>query len=115
MVLRLLLDEQVEPSVQRYLEREGHDVVHTREVDDLGAGSADHEVAAYSKRTGRSILTNDDDFFSQIDADLPTVFHFPNQRPSAYQITSILGAVEEQFTEAELAQEDVVALVEGWL
>jgi predicted nuclease of predicted toxin-antitoxin system len=115
MALRLLLDEQVEPSVRRYLEREGYDVVRTRDVDDLGAGSADDEVAASSKQTGRSILTNDDDFFSQIDADLPVVFYFPNQRLSASRITSILGAVEEQFTEAELAEEDVVALVEGWL
>ena len=83
-------------------------------MEALGAGSADHEVAAYSRQTGRSILTNDD-FFSQIDADLPTVFYFPNQRLSAYQIVSILGVINHQFTEAELADEDIVALVESWL
>jgi hypothetical protein len=82
-------------------------------VEALGAGSADHEAEAYSKRTLRSIPTNDNDVFSYINTDLQTVFYFPNQRLSTYQIISIPGAVEDQFTEAELAFWDVFDVLES--
>lgn len=62
MPFRFILDEQVEPQIQSYLERAGHDVVHVRDLDELGAGTDDSVVAEYSRSTGRYILTNDDDF-----------------------------------------------------
>lgn len=115
MPFRFILDEQVEPQVQRYLEREGHDVVHVREIDGLGAGADDSEVATYSKSTGRHILTNDDDFYDELTDDLPTVFYFPNQRLAAYKIAVIIEIIEQQFTAVELEREPVVKVVEGWL
>lgn len=115
MPFRFVLDEQVEPQVLRYLEREGHDVVHVREIDELGAGADDPDVATYSASTERHLLTNDDDFFEELTGDLPTVFYFPNQRLSAYKIVSIVEILDQQFSAAELEHEPVVKVVEGWL
>lgn len=115
MPFRFILDEQVEPQVQRYLEREGHDVIHVREINELGAGAYDSEVAMYTISTGRHILTNDDDFFNELTGDLPTVFYFPNQRLAAYKVVSIIEIIEQQFTKNELKQEQMVKVVEGWL
>lgn len=115
MPFRFVLDEQVEPQVRRYLEREGHDAVHVRETDELGAGADDSDVAAYSVSTGRHVLTNDDDFFTELTDDLPTVFYYPNQRLSAYKIVSIIEILDQQFVTTELEREPVVKVVEGWL
>lgn len=115
MSLRLLLDENVELTVEKSLKQAGHDVVHTQHVDELGKRSYDHEIAAYSKKTGRYILTNDDDLFEEIDEDLPTLFYFPNQRLSAYKITSIIGVIEERYTAEGVDRQPHVRVVEGWL
>jgi hypothetical protein len=117
MTFRFILDEQVEPQVQRYLEREGHDTVHVREINELGAGAGadDSEVAMHSMVTGRHILTNDDHFYGELTDDLPTVFYFPNQRLAAYKLVSIIEIIEQQFTANELKHEPVVKVVEGWL
>jgi hypothetical protein len=71
---RVLLDENVDPAVGAALETSGHDAVHTQDVDALGKQSHDHEIAADAKRTGRHVLTNDDDFYRRIDDELPTLF-----------------------------------------
>lgn len=115
MPLRLLLDENVELGVEKALKQAGHDVVHVQDVESLGKQSYDHEIAAYSKRTGRYVLTNDDDFYREIDDELPTLFFFPNQRISAHRLTSVIGAIEEQFTGEEIDQQPVIKVVEDWL
>lgn len=115
MPLRFLLDENVELTVEKSLKRAGHDVVHTQNVGELGKGSYDHEIATHSKGTDRYILTNDDDLFDRIDTDLPTLFYFPNQRLSAYQITSIIGVIEEQYAAEEIDQQPHVRVVDDWL
>ena len=115
MPLRFLPDENVELTVEKSLNQAGHDVVHTRNVDELGKQSYDDEIAAHLKKTGRYILTNDDDLFGEIDDDLPTLFYFPNQRLSAYQITSVVGVIEEQYTVEEIDQQPNVRVVESWL
>lgn len=115
MPFRSVLDEHVEPQVGRYLEQEGHYAVHVRDIDELGAGTSDSEVAAYSQSTERHILTNDDDFFEELTKEIPTMFFYPNQRLAAYEIVSIIEIIEHQFTAKELEQRLVVKVVEGWL
>lgn len=62
MLFRFLLGEQVEPQAHKHLEREGHDAVHVRATEELGAGSDDADVGAHAARGDRHVLTNDDDF-----------------------------------------------------
>jgi predicted nuclease of predicted toxin-antitoxin system len=115
MPLRFLLDENVGTDVAVSLTEAGHDIIHTQDVDELGKGSYDHEIAACSKRTGRYILTNDDDLFDEIDDELPTLFYFPNQRLSAHQITSIIEVIEAQYSVEEIDAQPHVRVVEGWI
>lgn len=65
MVYRLLLDENVEREVCDRLSELGHDVEHVGSVAELGKGASDDALARYSRDTGRTILTYDDDFIEE--------------------------------------------------
>jgi peptide subunit release factor 1 (eRF1) len=112
---RFLLDENVDPAVGASLTEAGHDVVHVQNVDVLGKRSSDHEIAAHAKRSARCIMTSDDDFYREIDEEVPTLFFVPEQRLDAHRIASIVGAIEEQFPDDELDDQRAIAVVEGWL
>ncbi len=58
--MKLLLDENLYPSVARLLQRAGHDVTHVTEV---GLGNTDDaEILAAAAGQGRAIVTADTDF-----------------------------------------------------
>lgn len=69
MGYRLLLDENVEHEVRQRLEAGGHDVERVEEVAALEKGATDDALAAYSLETDRTIVTYDDDFVENVQAD----------------------------------------------
>lgn len=66
MGYRLIADENVEPATRQYLATLGHDVEWVGDVPELGFGATDSEIAAYSTETNRLVLTQDDDFFTEL-------------------------------------------------
>lgn len=115
MTLQFLLDENVDPDVAAALERAGYDAVHTQEIDELGNGSHDHEIAAYARRTGRYVFTNDDDLFGELGDGLPALSFLPDQRLPSHRVVSIVAAIERQFGRDGIDEQSAVEVVEGWL
>ena len=67
MGYRIVADEHVELPTRRYLRKLGHDVEWIGDVRELGLSSSDEEIAAYSLAEDRLVLTQDDDFFLELD------------------------------------------------
>lgn len=68
MSFSLLLDEMTEAALAEYCDKLGHDVERVVDVPDLGAGSDDTEIVAYTEREHRLLVTYDDDFLGAHDA-----------------------------------------------
>lgn len=60
MSLKLLLDENISPTVAVELRRAGWDAIHPREVG--MKGRKDTEIIGYAKQNGRCLVTLDADF-----------------------------------------------------
>ena len=69
MGYRILADENVEQATINYLRKLGHDVEWVGDVEELGLGAGDESIATYGRETDRLVLTQDDDFFTQIDIE----------------------------------------------
>lgn len=91
MGYRVLCDENVSPQTVRYLERGGHDAVHVREVLHLGVD--DPSLARHARENGRVILTNDSDLLDDEDYPDVKVLYFPDNRLSAYELSTMVGRV----------------------
>jgi hypothetical protein len=115
VALRFLLDENIDPAVGTSLSEAGHDAVHVQDVDELGKQSHDHEIATHAKWSGRHVLTNDDDFYRELDDELPTLFFLPDQRLPPHRITAIIGVIEQEFPGGELDEQPAIEVVDGWL
>lgn len=95
---RLLIDENVEHEVYHRLDNFGHDVEHVEFVDELGKGAPDRELAAYSTRTDRTIVTYDEDF---IEGTPPSQYRaaifFEDEEMSAKEAADIVHAMSEAY------------------
>lgn len=69
MGYRILGDENVERATINYLRKLDHDVEWIGDIAELGLGSDDDSIAAYARERTRLILTQDDDFFTQLHLD----------------------------------------------
>ncbi|MFT4949421.1 MAG: hypothetical protein ACI9CA_001558 [Natronomonas sp.] len=69
MAYRILADENVERVTVNYLRKLGHDVERLDGVAELGLGTDDGPVARYARGHDRLILTQDDDFFTELDIE----------------------------------------------
>lgn len=69
MAYRILADENVERASANYLRKLGHDVERLDDVPELGLGTDDERIARYAREHDRLILTQDDDFFTDIDIE----------------------------------------------
>lgn len=69
MGYRVLADENVERATVNYLRKLDHDVEWIGNVPDLGLGANDESIADYARDTDRLILTQDDDFFTELEID----------------------------------------------
>jgi hypothetical protein len=113
MTYRLLLDANIELQVADRLHAAGHDVEHVARTDGLDAASADSTVAAYSARTGRIIITHDDDFLAFDRDDYEAVFLFEDATISAPECTAIIDRVAAVYPQCEL--QGVEKLGREWL
>ncbi len=69
MAYRILADENVERATVSYLQKLGHDVERLDDVTELGLGAEDESIARYAREYDRLILTQDDDFFTELDIE----------------------------------------------
>lgn len=106
---RILTDENVEPATRNYLEKLGHDVENVVDVDELGESATDEEIAAYASRTKRLILTQDNDFFTELDVqeDTEGVIYQKDQELSAKQVGDIVQNISEQYSPDRIVLEYV--------
>ncbi len=68
MGYRIVADENIDHRIVHRLEHYGHEIEHVDYVPELGKGTDDDAIAAYSLDTDRLILTNDDDFLREFNA-----------------------------------------------
>jgi len=69
MGYRILADENVEQATINYLRKLDHDIEWLGDVPELGLGTADEAIARYASESDRLLLTQDDDFFTELDID----------------------------------------------
>jgi hypothetical protein len=102
MPYRLLLDENVEHVVGHRLDNYGHDVVHVDVVPDLGKGTDDQSIAAFTLSEVRILVTYDDDFVLSVAEDeFLAVRYLPDASPAETGADSI-HEVSTQYPQEEL-------------
>lgn len=69
MGYRLLADENVERATINYLRKLDHSVEWIGDVRELGLGADDTSIAEYARENDRLLLTQDNDFFTELDID----------------------------------------------
>ena len=67
----VLADANVPAEQVAALRGDGHDIVYSRDVDDLGPTATDDDILDYAARTGRAVLTADAKDFADRDIDVP--------------------------------------------
>ncbi len=80
MTYRILTDGNVERATVNYLRKLGHDVERLDDVTELGLGSEDEAIARYAREHDRLILTQDDDFFTELAVGTPWASSFSKTR-----------------------------------
>lgn len=113
MGYRIVADEHVELPTRRYLRKLGHDVEWIGDVSELGLSSSDEEIAAYSLAEDRLVLTQDDDFFLELDlSDCAGILFQRDQSLSAREIGDIVDEMSRYIPQSEVELEYVS---ESWL
>lgn len=103
MPYRLLLDENLEHEVLHRLENYGHDVEHVETVPQLGKGTTDDSIAAYSRETDRIIVTYDDDFVLGVSqGEYRGVFYVGNAKLTTKEVADVIQAVSRQYPQSEV-------------
>lgn len=111
---RLLFDEDVEHEVMDRLERLGHDGEHVDTVSELGKGSSDTDIGAYSIETDRFIVTYDDDFVLELDpAEYRAVLYFDDETTPAEQVAAIIDSMASHYPPDQV--NGVVEMGREWL
>lgn len=109
MPFALLLDENLEHDLLRQLRASGHDAEHVARTAALGKGATDREVAALSRRTGRVLLTRDDDFVTALSDDAYYgVLYVPDDALTPGAIVTILDRMDRHYDQDELRGADVL-------
>lgn len=103
MSYRLLLDENIEYEVKHRLRNYGHDVEHVDFVSELGKGTEDRSIGEYSLRTGRIIVTYDDDFVLDIHTDeYEAVLYIGEASLSADEIADIIHEMSRHYDQQQI-------------
>lgn len=98
MGVSFLLDENMEPRVQNRLQAYGYDVEYVADVQELGQSATDDEIAAYSKRENRVILTWDDDFVTDLtESDVYCVIYYGDTTLSREKVADIAHAMADAY------------------
>ncbi|MFC7134988.1 MULTISPECIES: DUF5615 family PIN-like protein [Salinibaculum] len=108
MEYRILADENVEQATINYLRKLGHDVEWVGDVEELGLGADDGAIATYGSETNRLILTQDDDFFTQLDiGGTAGVLFQKDQTLSAREVGDIVHELSEYIDQSDVTLEYV--------
>ncbi|MFA1611935.1 DUF5615 family PIN-like protein [Halobellus rubicundus] len=108
MGYRILADENVEQATINYLRKLGHSVERIGDIAELGLGAEDESIAAYARETDRLVLTQDDDFFTQITVeDTAGVLFQTDQTLSAREVGDIVHELSEYIDQSEVTLEYV--------
>lgn len=108
MGYRILADENVEQATVNYLRKLGHDVEWIGDVEELCLGAGDGAIATYGRETDRLILTQDDDFFTQLDiGDTAGVLFQMDQTLSAREVGDIVHELSKYIDQSDLTLEYV--------
>jgi len=109
MSVPLLLDENLEHEVYHRLRSYGYDVVHVDYHDELAKGDSDHRLVRFSREHDRLIVTYDDDFESQYDADdYWGVLFFTDNDWSATAVADTVHRILDLYPPADLRGMNVV-------
>lgn len=113
MTYRLLADENIELPLVHRLRNYGHDVEHVDELGEHGKGTDDHQLAAYTKRENRLLLTYDNDFVHDIrDAELRGTLFVEEDSTSSGEIADAVDRMAEFYPQGEVHG---VEYVDNWL
>jgi predicted nuclease of predicted toxin-antitoxin system len=110
---RILADENIERATVTYLRKLGHDVDWVRDVPELGVGSDDTSIAEYAVSERRLILTQDDDFFTELNVDeIDGVLFQKDQTLSARTVGDIVHELSQYLDQTDITLEYVSS---NWL
>jgi len=90
--MRILADTNVPEEYVSALRGDGHDIVYSREVDQLGPKATDGEITAYAESEGLAILSSDLSDFGHRNADI-TVLVAP-QDMSGDKVQNAVARIE---------------------
>ena len=98
MTVSFLLDENIEHEVMHRLRKRDYTVEHVEFHPDLGKGTNDTPIAAFSQRNDRVIVTYDPDFVVDHDAsDYFGAIYFEDASLSAKEVSDILHAMASAY------------------
>lgn len=87
---------RIDHRIVHRLEHYGHDIEHVEYVSELGKGTDDEDIAAYSLDTDRLILTYDDDFLREFDAsDYRGLLFIENDTLTSETVSDIVHTMSE--------------------
>lgn len=108
MAYRILADESVERATVNYLRKLGHDVEQLDEVSDLGLGVEDESIARYAREHSRLILTQDDDFFTELPVEgTAGVLFQKDQTLSAREVGDVVHEMSRYLEQSDVTLEYV--------
>ena len=108
MAYRILADENVERATVNYLRKLGHDVERLDDVDVLGLGVEDATIAEYAREGDRLILTQDDDFFTELGIqDTAGVLFQRDQTLSTREVGDAVHEISQYLDQSDVVLEYV--------
>jgi predicted nuclease of predicted toxin-antitoxin system len=113
MGYRILADENVEQATVNYLQKLDHDVERLETVPELGLGADDASIAQYARQDNRLILTQDDDFFTELNAEeTGGVLFQKDQTLSAREVGDIVHEISTHLDQSRVTLEYIS---DNWL
>ncbi|PSQ51922.1 hypothetical protein BRD20_08870 [Halobacteriales archaeon SW_8_65_20] len=108
MTYRVLADENVEHATVRYLAKLGHDTEQLDAGSELGLGVEDRVIARYAREHDRLILTQDDDFFTELAVERTAgVLFQKDQTLSAREVGDIIHEMSRYLEQSDIVIEYV--------
>ncbi|ESP87997.1 DUF5615 family PIN-like protein [Candidatus Halobonum tyrrellensis] len=108
MAYRILADENVERATVNYLRKLDHDVERLDEVAELGLGAEDEAIARYAREHDRIVLTQDDDFFTELEIEhMVGVLYQREQTLSAREVGDIVHEMTQYLEQSDVTLEYV--------
>lgn len=108
MAYRILADENVERATANYLRKLGHDVECLDDIAELGLGAEDESIARHAREHDRLILTQDDDFFTELNVENTAGVLFQrDQTLSTREVGDAVHEMSQYLDQSDIALEYV--------